>query len=201
MKEPDFESIASDISGIHPETLKSVAKHIEEEVTVQDLTVEERKVFALHEKVKTIPSKIMGSEASKILYWNEIKAYCSHFAILHIFFMANPSPQNSPLFQLMCGDTSINLDEHFPEMVDYMKCCIRLANNPVAALHFFNFSCKVMIQFLFDWDFKKGCLSREGGIISHLKAFYGMNELTERGSYHVHFLLILRGGLNPSDLH
>ncbi|PBK69311.1 hypothetical protein ARMSODRAFT_1037826, partial [Armillaria solidipes] len=176
VNEPDFESVASDISGIHPETLKSVAKHLEEEGSVQDLTAEEKKVFALLEKVKTISSKIMGSEASKILYRNEIKAYCGHFAIPHIFFTANPSPQNSPLFQLMCGDTSINLDERFPEMVDYVKHCIRLANDPVAALDFFNFSCKAMIQFLFGWDFKKGRSSREGGIIGHLKAFYGTNE-------------------------
>lgn len=31
--------------------------------------------------------------------------------------------------------------------------------------------------------------------------FYGTNELTERGSYHVHFLMILRGGLNLTELH
>ncbi len=130
VKEPDFESIASDIYGIYPETLKSLAKHLEEEVSVQDLTAEEKKVFAFLEKVKSISSKIIGSEGSKILYQNEIKAYCGHFTILHIFFMANPSPQKSPLFQLMCRDTSIDLDERFPEMVDYVKCCIWLANDP-----------------------------------------------------------------------
>ncbi len=43
--------------------------------------------------------------------------------------------------------------------------------------------------------------STEGGILGHLKAFYGTNELTDRGSYHVHYLIILLGGLNPSDVH
>lgn len=106
----DFGSIAEDIAGVRPATLKAVAKHLQEEGRVADLSVEEKKVFTLLSKVKTISAKVSGSEALKIMYRNEIKVYCGHFNIPHIFFMANPSPQNSPLFQLMCGDTTIYLD-------------------------------------------------------------------------------------------
>jgi hypothetical protein len=41
----------------------------------------------------------------------------------------------------------------------------------------------------------------EGGILGHLRAFYGTAELTERANFHGHFLLWLMGGLNPSQLH
>ncbi|SJL16370.1 uncharacterized protein ARMOST_19892 [Armillaria ostoyae] len=201
VNDADFGSVADDIVGVRPETLKDVAKHLQEEGHLTDLSPEEKKVFTLLSKVKTIASKVTGSEASKVLYRNEILAYCGHFGIPHIFFTANPAPQHSPLFQLMCGDVSIDLDKCFPKMVDSVKRAMQLANDPVAALDFFNFSCKAMIQYLFGWDFKKRRLTKEGGIIGHLKAFYGTNELTERGSYHVHFLMILMGGLNPTELH
>ncbi|KAK0219145.1 hypothetical protein IW262DRAFT_1229888, partial [Armillaria fumosa] len=172
----DFAKVAEDIAGVKPSMLKNVAKHLEEEGRVADLTAEEKKVFSLLSKVKTIASKVTGLEASKILYRNEILAYCGHFGIPHIFFTANPVPQHSPLFQLMCGDVSIDLDERFPKVVDTVKRAMQLAKDPVAALDFFNFSCKAMIQYLFGWDFKKKCSTKEGGIIGHLKAFYGTNE-------------------------
>ncbi|KAK0466111.1 uncharacterized protein EV420DRAFT_1261642, partial [Desarmillaria tabescens] len=173
----NFDAVSDVIEGIKPATLKAVvAKHLEEEGKVADLTAEEKKVFTLLSKVKTIAAKVTGSEASKITYRNEIRSYCGHFGIPHIFFTANPSPQNSPVFQLMCRDTAINLDERFPKMADYVKRCTRLADDPVAALDFFNFSCKAMMCCLFGWDFKKRRSSREGGILGHLKAFYGTTE-------------------------
>ncbi|KAK0467381.1 hypothetical protein IW261DRAFT_1553893 [Armillaria novae-zelandiae] len=119
IRNSDFSKVAEDIKG-------HVARHLEEEGR-------EKKVFALLSKVKTIASKVTGSEASKMLYRNEILAYC-----------ANP---------LMCGDVTVDLD-------DTLKWAMCLANDPT------------MIQYLFGWDFKKRCSTKEGGIIGHLKAFY-----------------------------
>ncbi|KAK0505513.1 hypothetical protein EDD18DRAFT_1043747, partial [Armillaria luteobubalina] len=176
VNDADFGKVAADIAGIKAQTLKNVAKHLQEEGCVTDLMADEKKVFTLLSKVKTIASKVTGSEASKMLYHNEILAYCSHFGIPHIFFTANPVPQHSPLFQLMCGDTTINLNKQFPKMVDALQQMMHLANDPVAALDFFNFSCKAMIEYLFGWDSKRKCSTKEGGIIGYLKAFYGTNE-------------------------
>ncbi|KAK0435792.1 uncharacterized protein EV420DRAFT_1281563, partial [Desarmillaria tabescens] len=176
VKSSNFATTAVDIEGVTPQILHSVSRHLEEEERVSDLTAEERKVFTLLSKVRTISAKITGSEASKLTYRNEIKAYCAHFNIPHVYFTANPSPQNSPIFQVMCGDTTVNLDEHFPRMVDYVWRCVCLADDPVAALDFFNFSCKTMMEYLFGWDFARKRSSVKGGILGHLKAFYGTNE-------------------------
>jgi hypothetical protein len=39
------------------------------------------------------------------------------------------------------------------------------------------------------------------GILSHLRAYYGVPELTECANFHGHFLIWLMGGLNQTDLH
>ncbi|KAF9017963.1 hypothetical protein BDZ89DRAFT_886648, partial [Hymenopellis radicata] len=60
---------------------------------------------------------------------------------------------------------------------------------------------KLIFKCLFGWDFDKRRSSLEGGILGHIEAFYSMDELTERGSYHRHCLLTMKGGLNPEELH
>jgi len=54
---------------------------------------------------------------------------------------------------------------------------------------------------LFGWDFDKRVCKSNGGIIGHIKAWTGMVELTEWGSFHGHFLIWFLGGMNPSDIH
>ncbi|KAI0738912.1 hypothetical protein C8Q80DRAFT_1065349, partial [Daedaleopsis nitida] len=38
-------------------------------------------------------------------------------------------------------------------------------------------------------------------IFGKIRAFYGSSEFTNRANLHGHFLIWLKGGLNPSDLH
>ncbi len=35
------------------------------------------------------------------------------------------------------------------------------------------------MEYLFGWDFKKGRSSEEGGLLGHVRCFYGTGELTE----------------------
>ncbi|PBK59364.1 hypothetical protein ARMSODRAFT_899378, partial [Armillaria solidipes] len=172
----NFEHVAKEITGISAETLTEVAQHLEQEGSVQSLTAEQKKVFGLLSQVKAIAAKVTGSEASKIMYRNEIRSYVGHFGVPHLFFTANPNPSNSPLFQLMWGDESINLDEHLPEMVEYVQRGMRLAADPVAALDFFNFSIRCVMEYLFGWDFKNKRSSKEGGLLGHIRSFYGTAE-------------------------
>ena len=65
----------------------------------------------------------------------------------------------------------------------------------------FQFSLDCIFQDLFGWDYSKHLCTDNGGIIGHLRAFYGTTELMERAQLHGHFLIWLDGGLNPSDVH
>jgi hypothetical protein len=58
-----------------------------------------------------------------------------------------------------------------------------------------------LFQFLLGWDYSTSSSTEHGGILGKIHAFYGISELTERGSFHGHFLIWLIGGINPSDLH
>jgi len=101
----------------------------------------------------------------------------------------------------MYGDTNVDLTKRFPQLVPSREWAVRLANNPVAAADFFDFSIKCIFEFLFGWDYQKKCFKPEGGILGHLRAFYGVAELTEHANFHDHFLLWLTGAINPSQLH
>lgn len=78
---------------------------------------------------------------------------------------------------------------------------IQLAQDPVAAADFFDFSVKCCFENLLGWDYTKQRSCPGGGLFGHLCAFYGTSEYTECGSLHGHFLLWLVGGMNPSELH
>lgn len=88
-----------------------------------------------------------------------------------------------------------------PLMVEYVQWGIRLAEDPVVALDFFNHSIQCIMECLFGWDFERRWPTEEGGMLGHIRSFYGTCEVTECGSYQIHFLIMLHGGLNPIDVH
>ncbi|PBK86473.1 hypothetical protein ARMGADRAFT_1035639 [Armillaria gallica] len=103
--------------------------------------------------------------------------------------------------KLMWGDEMINLDAHMLEMVESIKRGMHLAEDPVAALDFFNFSVHCIMEYLFGWDFEKKRSTEKGSLLDHIRSFYSIGELTEWGMYHMHFLITLYGGSNPVDVH
>ena len=115
--------------------------------------------------MNTASARIPGSQASKIFFHNEICSYSGHFGMPILFLTANPNPTHSPIFQVIFGDQTINLDDRFPVLVSCTECALRLAKGPVAAADFFDFSIQCLFDFLFGWDFVKGKSSVEGGIL------------------------------------
>jgi hypothetical protein len=79
--------------------------------------------------------------------------------------------------------------------------CLQLAKDPVAAADFFDFSISCLLEYLLGWNSESGKSKKQGGILGHLKAYYGTAEYTERGSLHGHFIIWLDGGVNPKILH
>jgi Helitron helicase-like domain at N-terminus len=155
----------------------------------------------LLKSVNAVSARIPGSHASQIHIRNEIRNYFGYFGMPQLYFTANPSATHSPIFQLMCGDMKVDLSKYFPQLAPSHERALRLAKDPVAATDFFDFSIKCIFKFLFGWDYSKKKSTPEGGILGHLRAFYGTAELTECANFHGHFLLWLMGGLNPSQLH
>jgi hypothetical protein len=200
-KNSNFDYVARKLIQILPHTLVDLAKHLETEKKISDLTTEQKHALELLKKVNTISARIPGSQASKIFVRNEIRSYFSYFGLPHLFFTFNPSASHSPIFQVMFGDKTIDLINRFPKTVSGSERALRLAKDLVAAADFFEFCVTCLFKFLLGWDYSSRSSTVQGGILGKLEAFYGSNELTERGSFHGHFLLWLIGGLNPTDLH
>lgn len=152
-------------------------------------------------QVNTISAHIPGSQSSKITIHNEIRNYFGYFGLPQLFLTFNPSPAHSPLFLVMCGNKTINLFDHFPKIPSAQDRAIALANDPIAAADFFEFSITTLFTYLLGWDYKSCSSSLQGGIFGKVCAFYGITEFTEQGCLHGHFLIWLVGGMNPSELH
>ena len=120
------------------------------------MSAEEKKVFDLLNDVNTVSARIPGSQAAKIFCHNEIRSYSGLFGMPILFLTANPNPSHSPMFQVIFGDQTINLDDRFPVLVSRTDCALRLAKDPVAAADFIYFYIQCLFEFLFGWDFVKG---------------------------------------------
>jgi len=196
-----FESVAQKLISVSSATLLQLADQLEKEKSLNNMTSEQKNAMELLNKVNTISTKMPGSQAMKMFIRNEIRSYFSYFALPHIYLTFNPCAAHSPLFQVMFGDSNVDLSERFPKMVGIRERALRLAKDPVAAADYFEFCIYALFKYLLGWDFDKRKSDEKGGILGKLRAFYGTSEFTDRGSLHGHFLIWLIGGLNPSDLH
>ena len=201
VRSSNFDSIARRLIAVSPDVLNHLARHLEEEKHISDLTQEQKNAFELLKKVNTISARIPGSQAAKIFARNEIRNFFGYFGLPHLFFTFNTSAAHSPIFQVMFGDKTVDLSCRFPKIVSSRERALRLAKDPVAAADFFEFSVTCLFRYLLGWDYSTSSSSKEGGILGKIRAFYGTCEFTERGSLHGHFLIWLLGGINPTDLH
>ncbi|KAG1891894.1 uncharacterized protein F5891DRAFT_963943, partial [Suillus fuscotomentosus] len=172
----NFDSVARKLTTVSPILLERLAIKLEHERKLVDPTAEERNALQLLQQVNTMSARIPGSQASKIFVRNEIRNYYGYFGLPHIFFTFNPSPAHSPVFQVMFGDKTVDLSEHFPAMPCGRERALRLAQDPVAAADFFEFSFRSLFRHLMGWDFEARCATASGGILGHVRAFYGSSE-------------------------
>ncbi|THU83003.1 hypothetical protein K435DRAFT_823066 [Dendrothele bispora CBS 962.96] len=180
-----YNSVASSFASLSSETLKNLALRIEKEKYCSTLSEEEKIGFHLLKQVNTVAARIPGSQSAKVHIRNEIRSYFGYFGLPHLFFTFNPCAVHSPIFQVIYGDNSVDLNSLYPKLVPRIERAYRLAHDPVAGADFFDFCFKTAFQYLLGWDFKTGRSTDKGGIFGKLRAFYGTVELTEHGEFHV----------------
>ncbi|KAG1904466.1 uncharacterized protein F5891DRAFT_945574, partial [Suillus fuscotomentosus] len=171
-----FHHVAQNLTQISPTILDSLATKLEREHKFSDLAPAEKNALNLLKHVNTIAARIPGSQASKIYVHNEIRSYFSYFGLPHLFFTFNPSPAHSPIFQVMYGDSTVDLSQRFPQLVSGCERAIRLAHDPVAAADFYEFSFECCFEYLLGWNFRMHSSSPSGGLLGRVRAFYGSSE-------------------------
>ncbi|KAG2750130.1 hypothetical protein P692DRAFT_20734175 [Suillus brevipes Sb2] len=168
VKKSSFDTVARQLTCVSPEVLQRLAVKLEQESKLSNLSPEEENALKLLRQVNTLSARIPGSQASKIFVRNEIRNYYGYFGLPHIFFTFNPSAAHSPIFQVMFGDTTVDLSQRLPHIPEGRLRAIRLAQDPVAAAEFFEFSFRCLFGYLFGWDFSKAQSTVQGGILGHI---------------------------------
>jgi hypothetical protein len=116
VRKRNFPSVAEKLITVTPEALLSTARHLEHEGKYQDLSEEQQNAMNLLKSVNTVSARMPGSHASQIHIRNEIRNYFGYFGMPQLYFTANPSATHSPIFQVMCGDTNVDLTKRFPSI-------------------------------------------------------------------------------------
>ncbi|KAI5984362.1 hypothetical protein EDD15DRAFT_2113562, partial [Pisolithus albus] len=176
VKKSNFSKVARSLASVSSTVLNKLAKRLESESCLSNISPDEKNAMSLLKYVNTIAARIPGSHASKIYVRNEIRNYFGFFGLPQLFFTFNPNPAHSPIFQVMYGDLSVDLTSRFPKLVSARERAIRLAHDPVAAADFYEFSFNCCFRYLLGWDFDKCRSTDMGGILGHLRAFYGSSE-------------------------
>ncbi|KAG2134070.1 hypothetical protein DEU56DRAFT_712902, partial [Suillus clintonianus] len=176
MRKTGFEDFSKELVGLSPSVIQSAAHHLENERNMSDMNDQQKKALHLLQHVNTISAKIPGSQAFKTFIRSEIRGFMGSFGLPTLYFTANPNPLHNPIFQVMCGDVTVDLTERYPVLVPTHERALRLARDPVAAADFFEFSIRSIFQHLFGWDFELHRSTDRGGILGHIKAFYGTAE-------------------------
>ncbi|KAJ3965208.1 hypothetical protein EV361DRAFT_974036 [Lentinula raphanica] len=125
-----FHSVGPSLLTVTPTDLLNLAEKLKREHTVTDLSTEEQKAYRLLHEVNIISAKIPGSQASKLTIRHELRSYFGYFGLPHLWF--------TPIFQVFYGDSTINLDDRYPDIIQpRSERAYRLARDPVAAADFF----------------------------------------------------------------
>ncbi|KAF9446104.1 hypothetical protein P691DRAFT_674303 [Macrolepiota fuliginosa MF-IS2] len=167
-KQSNFDIITQKLVTTLPEVLKELSTKLKQKKSLKGLTKEQQEALDLLRHVNTIRAQIPGSQAFKLHICNEIHNYFGYFGLLHIFLTFNPSPVHSPIFLVMCSNTSIDLTSQFPQLPSACERALILAKDPVTAVDFFQFSVDAMFSFLLGWDYTKQKSSKQGGILGKL---------------------------------
>ncbi|KAF8573854.1 hypothetical protein K439DRAFT_1649908 [Ramaria rubella] len=134
-----FDTVAKNLTSLSAPLIASVASHLEHEGKYADLSTEQKQALDLLKHINTVAARIPSSHASKILVHNEIRNYIGYFGLPHIYLTMNPNLVHSPIFQVMFGDTEVDLSSRFLQLVTSSECALCLAKAPIAAADFFKF--------------------------------------------------------------
>ena len=199
VRKRDFISTAAVLSSVSADTLAATARHLQANRPYSELSADQKLALTCLKQLNIVSTRIPGSPASKIYDRSCIRGYFGLFGLPHIYLTMNPATAHSPVLQVFFGDTLVDLTQRFPSMPLPGVRAKRIAKDPVAAADFFVFSIKMFLKHLLGYDYDTH--TSVGGILGHIKCFYGKSECTMRGCLHGHFVIWLLGGLNPRDLH
>jgi hypothetical protein len=150
-----------------------------------------QKVKVLLQCLDLVGGFVMGSEHSRRRMQQEIMALMQRHNLPDFFITLNPGDLHSRLVLNFHG-LKIDLESQFPgtEIPSLVERARIAANDPVACAKAFHCIITAILNDVLGYN------TPEGGVLGHVKAYYGTVEETGKGTLHMHLLLWMFGGKN-----
>ena len=149
-------------------------------------------------EVKVVTSHVPGSSALRVAMQNDICGLMMDQGLPSFYITINPADVFNPLVKFLAG-FDIDIDNLLPLQVpDYWEQTHLVAQNPAIAARFFNIYMKAFISAILGYNTDNK--NNDGGILGHVKAYYGCVEAQGRGTLHCHMMIWVEGGLNPNEI-
>lgn len=161
------------------------------------------KILALQRIIRSSGSKVMGSNASRATYRNQIFSTSLFLNPPSLWITINPVDLHDPIMQVFAGE-DIDMDKfdaHFGPNAAQRSA--NVARNPYAATMFFNFMINLILETLFGIkvNHRAHRIESSMGVLGKINAYYGIVEAQGRGSLHLHMLVWLAAAPSSEEMH
>ncbi len=187
VRQPRFSSTAARLSTLTSKQLDSAMASLANE-NVQDPIVK-----LLLDQIYVVGKRRKGSPYKKKSYRQEMHGIMIEKGMPCYWITLNPADVHSPVVAFLAGN-EIDIDAEFPNVPPPRERARIVSQQPVACAKYFDITVKAFINCILR------CGKKEGGVLGHVSAFYGVVEEQGRGSLHLHSFVWLEGYTSPTKL-
>ncbi|KAJ3539217.1 hypothetical protein NM688_g6398 [Phlebia brevispora] len=195
-----FHRFAADVASVSPAAISRVCERLAEGEGDFAQDEEEKLVLRLMREVRLVTGNVPGTPASKLNMRNEIRATMTELGPPSFYLTLNPADLYNPLVQFLAGN-EIDIDRLSRDDIwSQWNQSVLVAKNPVVAAQFFDICMRAFIDSILRFSPKPPHEGAEGGILGHVRAYYGCVESQGRGTLHCHMVVWIEGGLDPHQI-
>ncbi|PPQ65631.1 hypothetical protein CVT26_000573 [Gymnopilus dilepis] len=188
------ERIITEVRSVSPTNIRVLCKKLEDDPKYKPIEPEEKRIIHLLRGITMTTLSLPGSNGYKKMMRDQIRGLIHAKGSPTLFITINPSDVDHPLVRLFGGE-DIDLDDILRgEDMDSWRRKVFAAKKPGACALFFDFMIQNFIRIILGYN------SGERGLYGVCEAYYGTVEAQGKGTLHCHFLVWLRGHLQPPEL-
>ncbi|KAJ3537287.1 hypothetical protein NM688_g6714 [Phlebia brevispora] len=169
-------------------------EHGQAELATND---DERVVLRLMKEVRLVTGNVAGTQGSRLTMRNQIRATMTEMGPPAFYLTINPADLYNPIVRFLAGKEILSEANRTNSVWDQS---LLVARNPFIASRFFDICMKTFIKCILRYDPESEDAKLEGGILGHVKSFYGCVESQGRGTLHCHMVIWVEGGLDPNQI-
>ena len=190
VKRKMWPAISNHLKSLNHNVLKKISDKLSDGGQFMPQTAEEKNCFQLLNDLDHVGGFVKGSITSKKHMRNEIWSMISQLGAPLWFITLLPADSRHPIC-LYYTDENI---EFKPELRSANERNLLVAQNPVAAAHFFDFMVRMFIKHVL------GIGVDHSGLYGNAASYYGIVEQQGRLTLHLHMVLWILNALSPQDI-